>query len=397
MKEQSLAPTTHTPSLRPTRLSVVEAVYEELFPELLVLASHGPVRAFRSEVTRQLERRSSKPVMTCRTLAEILEDPTTLLPPDPVIPRVAWGGRLTLLAGREKDGKSTFATAAAAAVSQGEIFLGERCPMGVVLWVMVEEHPNDLAQRAVRHRTRDDGLFVLEFPADPLTDLEAAVRSIRPVLVVVDTLYTFVCNQVRDPNSPAEWAIVLSRLTRLARESSAAFLLLHHARKSDGHYRDSTAIGAGVDVILEMDRGEDENTRRFKAQGRWGIANFAVRLAADGYDLVAGKLTLDMRIYHYVDQHPGSSLVAVREGVGGKATEVDDALYRLIARKAIVDDGDERQHAYRACPKSEAEAASETPGPVPRNSLSRKGGPGSGTGGQSQTRTPDGAPGTSRP
>ena len=58
----------------------------------------------------------------CWTLRELLENPVEL--PPAVVPRLAWPGRSTLLAAREKEGKSTLMTAAAAAVSRGSSFLG---------------------------------------------------------------------------------------------------------------------------------------------------------------------------------------------------------------------------------------------------------------------------------
>jgi hypothetical protein len=60
------------------------------------------------------------------TLAELLADPELLKPPPAIIPNVAFAGRLTLFAAREKAGKSTFIGAAAAAVSRGAPFLGVR-------------------------------------------------------------------------------------------------------------------------------------------------------------------------------------------------------------------------------------------------------------------------------
>ncbi len=50
---------------------------------------------------------------------------------------------------------------------------------------------------------------------------------------------------------------IVQALTHYADESGAAQILVHHGRKSDGKYRDSSAIGAAVDVIIEM--GASEN------------------------------------------------------------------------------------------------------------------------------------------
>jgi len=60
-----------------------------------------------------------------RSLAEILADPDVIRPPVALVPRMAWTGRVTLLAAREKIGKSTLAGAAVAALSSGVRFMGE--------------------------------------------------------------------------------------------------------------------------------------------------------------------------------------------------------------------------------------------------------------------------------
>jgi hypothetical protein len=72
-----------------------------------------------------------------RRLADILASPNALRPPEPVVPRIAWAGRVTLLAAREKLGKTTLAAAAAAAVSTGSPWLNERVTPGDVLWTRI--------------------------------------------------------------------------------------------------------------------------------------------------------------------------------------------------------------------------------------------------------------------
>jgi hypothetical protein len=271
-----------------------------------------------------------------RSLREILADPAASAPPAVVAPRLAWAGRVSLLAAREKDGKSTLAAAAAAAVTTGGLFLGEPTTPGTVLWVGVEEHPHDLVQRATAFGTDPDRLFILGPTEDPMGTLKAAVSDVQPVYVVLDTLMTWAVEYVEDPHSAASWSPVMSALTAMARESGAAFTLNHHARKSDGKYRDSTAIGAGVDVILEMGpQADDPAVRVLTARGRWAMKGFAVRYRGDGFELTAGELTVDARVLLHVEQNPGTSKRRVRDLVGGRAQVVDASLETLEARGAI--------------------------------------------------------------
>src|SRR5207247_10556539 len=58
-----------------------------------------------------------------RSLAEILTDPDARKPPPPVVPGLAWAGRITLVSAREGVGKSTLFAAAAAAITTGGEFL----------------------------------------------------------------------------------------------------------------------------------------------------------------------------------------------------------------------------------------------------------------------------------
>jgi len=281
-----------------------------------------------------------------RTLAEILRDPDALQPPTPVVPRLAWRGRVTLLAAREKDGKSTLLTAAAAAVTRGSPWLDGKCEAGTVLWVGVEEHPHDLAQRAVRFDADPARLVVLGMTDEPLEMLRAAVAEVKPALVVVDTLSTW-ARWIEDARSATSWTPVMTAVTALAREAGPGMVLEHHARKSDGQYRDSSAIGAGVDVILEMaPHPDDPAIRTFRARGRWPMQAFAVRLAGDGYELTGGELSLDARVLLYVERTPGCSLKQVRDAIGGRAADVDAAMRRLLDRGAVRDDGQNGRHAY---------------------------------------------------
>jgi hypothetical protein len=271
-----------------------------------------------------------------RSLRDLLANPAASALPPVVVSRLAWAGRTTLLAAREKDGKSTLTAAAAAAVTTGGLFLGEPTTRGSVLWVGVEEHPDDIARRAMALGTDPDRLFVLGPNENPMGTLKTAVTAVQPVYVVIDTLMTWAVEYVDDPYSAASWAPVMSALTALAHESGAAFTLNHHARKSDGKYRDSTAIGAGVDVILEMGSlADDRAVRVVTARGRWAMKGFSVRYRGDGFDLTAGELTVDARVLLVIEQHPGMSKRRVREQVGGRAQVVDASLETLEARGAI--------------------------------------------------------------
>lgn len=169
-----------------------------------------------------------------RTLAEILANPEVLKPPETVVPRLAWRGRTTLLAAREKDGKSTLAGAAAAAVTRGAPFLDGTALRGVVVIAGLEEHPSEIATRLVDFEADSSMVHVAtHIRFNPVFELEDAVARTRPVLVIVDTLSAIAEGKLEDGSAKA-WQPLMSSLTGIARNFGCAVLILHHARKSDG-------------------------------------------------------------------------------------------------------------------------------------------------------------------
>jgi len=300
-----------------------------------------------------------------RSLRQLHDNPDVLKPPEAIIPRLAWRGRTSLIAAREKTGgKSTLLTAGAAAVTRGTDFLGEPCACGVVLWITADqEHEADIVQRADRFGADWDRFHVL-WPRKGFADVIAPLDGLDPfpVLIVIDTLANYA--RVEDPHSSAEWPGILLPLVRLARDLPTAVAIPHHATKGEnGGYRDSTAIGATVDVILELTPAAASPARRhIKALGRWPMPNFAVELVGDRYRLVAGTdLSLDAQVLAYVQQHPGSSQARVRAHIGGRAGDTDAAVGRLLVSGAMRDVGPKNRHEYVAKATPVAEAAGQEP------------------------------------
>jgi hypothetical protein len=256
-----------------------------------------------------------------RTLAEILADPTILEPPETIVPRLAWRGRVTLLAAREKDGKSTVAGAAAAAVTRGVTFLDGVALRGVVVLAGLEEHPGEIARRLVDFNADPNMVHIATYTeSNPVAELETAVERIRPVLVIVDTLSAMAEGKLEDGSAKA-WQPLMAALTRIGRDFDCAVIIIHHSRKSDGAYRDSTAIGANVDCIIEMRSDErDPKARHLKAKARFPVPDCTIRYNGSGYEMVETaepEEAIRDAIERYVREHPGCSLNELRKGVVG--------------------------------------------------------------------------------
>ena len=274
-----------------------------------------------------------------RTLAEILVDPKILEPPETVVPRLAWRGRVTLLAAREKDGKSTVAGAAAAAVTRGATFLDGVALWGVVVLAGLEEHTSEIAKRLVVFGADPSMLHIatrIEF--SPLPELNEAVERTRPVLVIVDTLSAIAEGKLEDGSAKA-WQPLMAALTRLARDFDCAVIIVHHSRKSDGTYRDSTAIGAAVDCIIEMRSDErDQNARHLKARARFTVPDCTIRYNGSSYEMVETvepEEAIRNAIKRYVKEHPGCSLSELRKGVVGSNTETATIATALVSEGAL--------------------------------------------------------------
>jgi AAA domain-containing protein len=143
-------------------------------------------------------------------LADLLADPALLAPPAALLPRLAWAGRVTLLASAEKLGKSTLAGQAAAALVTGGRFLGEAVATSPVLWFALDEPLGDLVRRLAAYGARDE-VFVCQQPATA-DQLEQLIRTTAAQLVVVDTLLEYFAGTVQDPNQAAHWLAPLKAL-----------------------------------------------------------------------------------------------------------------------------------------------------------------------------------------
>ncbi|MFN2421473.1 MAG: AAA family ATPase, partial [Gemmatimonadota bacterium] len=235
---------------------------------------------YRSAASRQ----PGEAPIPIKTLAEILADPLALEPPRAVVPGIAWSERTTFLAAREKTGKSTFVMAIAAAVSSGSPFLSRPTEAGTALVVTLDEHLGDTARRIVRFGADPERVLLTDRLAgqDPLENLTAIVRQYRPKLLVIDSLANLAALAgIDDASSSAKMTPLMTRLVSIARDAGPAMILIGHGRKSDGGYRDSSAIGASVDAIIEMHEGADASERELRAKARWPVENLTIRLCGN--------------------------------------------------------------------------------------------------------------------
>ena len=118
--------------------------------------------------------------------------------------------------------------------------------------------------------------------------LSTFIHAPRDSAGLVDTLAAFW--HVQNENDASEMTKAVKPLLRLARESEACMLLIHHARKSEGSHGDeirgSGALFGLVDIAIVMKRHSVETQRLLQAQSRYPEtpSELVVELREHGYE-----------------------------------------------------------------------------------------------------------------
>jgi hypothetical protein len=295
---------------------------------------------------------------TYTSLRELLERPELLLPPECVLPRLGYRGRLVALCGPDKSGKSTLLAHGSAAASRGRTFLGERIPDPLrVVHMGLEEAISDAVRRFDELAADPDKIRMLTLAGADLLEQTSEMLAAEPAdLIVVDSLSEYArvaCGGVPDDGDSSGWSGVVRPLVALAREHAVAVVVLHHVRRSDGQYRGSSEIAAAVDALLEMrtpGTNEDPNVRHISGRGRWPIPAYSVTLRDGWYELggAAAPLSLDALVILHVEQNPDVSPDRLAKAVGKRKDDVLRVVNQLLVRGAIINTGTDKRKQLRA-------------------------------------------------
>lgn len=177
-------------------------------------------------------------------------------------------GDRSIVAGPSRSGKSFLALDAAMAVARGAKFFGYDVQPGLVVYQAGEGARGILKRlRAYRQhhglQTADDLPFVLLSSPVDLYHPEGSTKNLideikgwaafRPEplrLVVIDTLSTATAGA--DENSGKDMSTVLANIARIADETGAHVLLVHHLNAGGTKLRGHTSILANVDQVIEV-------------------------------------------------------------------------------------------------------------------------------------------------
>lgn len=107
-------------------------------------------------------------------------------------------------------------------------------------------------------------------PIDAIRKITADIADIKPVLLVIDTLFRLI--RLKDGNAYNEVTAGLEPLIRLARDTGVSILAVHHSKKGDSDIEDcllgSTAIFGSVDTTILLKRYEGYMT--IQSRQRYG-------------------------------------------------------------------------------------------------------------------------------
>jgi hypothetical protein len=284
-----------------------------------------------------------------RTLSAIMADPSTFAPPAYVVEPFAVAGCVTVIAGPPKTaGKSTMMTAATAAVTLGADFLGRPTTQGPVVWLALDEHPRDLARRAQPLDIEGDSVHVFEERPDIVT-LDACLRDVRPVLLVIDSLADYA--EGVDLSDNAKAGGVIRPIIEMVRQyPDMATVFIHHEGKG-GQYLGATRIFASVDGLFSLkpvgrkrtstepptdpteapddDDGTiaDDGRRYLGGRTRWA-GKMGMRLYFDGSTFHAGNGSRPL-----VERV--AELIAVQPGISGSNVAIELMCQKAAALQAV--------------------------------------------------------------
>jgi hypothetical protein len=198
-------------------------------------------------------------------------------------------GRITLLVGKPKEGKSFLTIDMASRVSTGTPWPdGTECPKGSVILISVEDDPHDtIRPRLDAHGADVDKIHLIRglqipdangepqeimFTLQDVANLEAAFNRMPDCkLVVIDPIGSFLGGKV-DARSDIEVRGILAPVAQLAQRHGVAVLVVCHTRKTPGSNADEQTLGSRGFVgtarsVWHMFRDTENKARRLLLPG----------------------------------------------------------------------------------------------------------------------------------
>ncbi len=199
------------------------------------------------------------------------------LPPlEYLLPNILPAEGITILAGKEKIGKSWLVLGLALSLSSGSIFLGQQPKRAYkVLYLALEDSKRRLQNRIKQLGQPISQNCLLACDVNSLQELEQIIRDQDVEVVIIDTLQAFkqATNIYENPKKDKyERDYNISLILRdMTRRLGCSFIVVHHTKKGNEIDFVDEVIGrvtAGVDTILHLQRARTEYEGILKITGK---------------------------------------------------------------------------------------------------------------------------------
>lgn len=263
-----------------------------------------------------------------------------------VVKNLLLAGQVSILCGPPNTGKSAVIAAAASHVSMGRDFAGHKACRAAVLYVAAED-PNGIADRAYPYLaagvttaspfhihphainlcSHDDvGYFIQQ------AVIYQSNSGCDRLLAVFDTLN--LCIGEGDENSARDMGQAIGNAQRIARETGAHVMIIHHTAGHDGSRpRGSTAMEGNVDTLLTLHKADETQPegvvfiaqRKQRSVQKGNPIAFKIEAYDAGFDSEGDALTVPMAVPFAAT----SSLAPQKKNKVAKPSQFDDRLQDL--------------------------------------------------------------------
>jgi len=220
-------------------------------------------------------------------------------------------GGVVLIGGDPGIGKSTLLLQALAHLAGNQ----------PVVYVSGEESGEQVALRALRLQVRTDGLKLL--PEINLERILATLNTEKPRVAVIDSIQTIYSEALQSaPGSVAQVRECAAQLTRFAKQSGTALIIVGHVTK-DGTLAGPRVLEHIVDTVLYFEGDTHSSFRLVRAfKNRFGAVNELGVFAMTERGLRGVSNPSAIFLSQHSQQVPGSCVLVTQEGTRPLLVEI---------------------------------------------------------------------------
>ncbi len=260
-------------------------------------------------------------------------------------------GSVSVVFGEPGCGKTWALFDLAVCVARGDAWLTMATKKGAVLIIDEESGRRRLSRRMGEvmrgHDAGPDtpimGVSLAAFDlgsADDLAEIRALIIRNKIKMVIVDALADVMPG--RDENAVKDTAPIFLSLRKIAEETQAAIIVIHHSNKGGG-YRGSSSIKGAIDLLLNVEKKNESNNMTFKTEkARDTTAGaFGATMNFDGgkFWLTASEYDRNTALYKngelYVMRYLKASGTGTQADIQGSADGCTENQARLSVYKLV--------------------------------------------------------------